>query len=127
MTDEEHVEIRITRSDKKRLPRIIERILRPDEDFARHEESDCMYSRVGSAISADSVLEGLKSEEVPTKGQETLQRESTNVSLQESGVVIRRFENTKTTLWIVESDKRQTRLLDRIFSELTAKQTFGAD
>jgi hypothetical protein len=105
VTKEEHIDIRITRKDKRIQPDIIERILSPDKF---NQDDDCILKENKTVEQAATIT---TSSSDPVQTQETLQ-------FVRNGLMIRRFENNKTSMWIVEADRRYAQTLEQIFANI---------
>jgi hypothetical protein len=148
MTNEEHVDIRITRTGNRKTSGILEKILETQEDrsFPSREDHDCMYEEDSErafqySLKRNPILERLEQEEAQDQAQEpreetvysqTLKpmlRDATGALEQRGRLRIRRYDRGEEVVWVVQIDRRRARFLDRIFSDFVAflRRTFNAE
>jgi hypothetical protein len=147
MTSEEHVDIRITRTGKKKRSSIVSNVLETGRGFPTADDHDCMYEdnleRVFQySLRKDPILERLqKEEETEDEGQppqtppiysQTLKpmlRDVTGAVEQRGQLRIRRYDRGDEVVWVVQIDRHRARFLDRVFSDFIAflRRYFNAE
>jgi hypothetical protein len=148
MTSEEHVDIRITRTGKRKTSSILDRILEINEDqsFPSTQEHDCMYEDDSEnafqySLKRNPILERLEQEKAQDQAQEprsepiyseTLEpmlRDVTGAMEQRGRLRIRRYDRGEEVVWVVQIDRQRARFLDRIFSDFIAflRRAFNAE
>ena len=145
MTNEEHVDIRITRTGKRKTSGILDRILEINEErgFPSSEDHDCMYEddterAFQYSLKRNPILERLEREDEPEEPRrepfysQTLKpmlRDATGAVEQRGRLRIRRFDRGDEVVWVVQIDRQRARFLDRIFSDFIAflRRAFNAE
>lgn len=133
MTNEEHVDIRITRTGKKKTRNILDSVLAVEEKaFPLDDDHECMFETEREyeyVLKKNPILERLKRQEpeeepshpeaVPTHSQ-TLRpvlRDMTEALEQRGEFRIRRYDRGDEVVWVVQIDRQRARFLDRIFTD----------
>jgi hypothetical protein len=149
VTNEEHVDIRITRTGNRKTSNILERILDAKEDlrFPSNDDHECMYEddleRVFQySFRKNPILEHLPKEgETEEEGQppqsppiypqtlKPMQRDVTGAVEQRGRLRTRRYDRGDEVVWVVQIDRHRARFLDRIFSDFMAflRRAFNAE
>jgi hypothetical protein len=144
MTNEEHVDIRITRTGKRKTSSILERILETQEErgFPSREDHDCMYEDDSErafqySLKRNPIIERLAEDEPEEPRREpfysqTLKpmlRDATGAMEQRGRLRIRRYDRGDEVVWVVQIDSQRARFLDRIFSDFIAflRRAFNAE
>jgi hypothetical protein len=144
MRNEEHVDIRITRTGKRKTSGILDRILEIKEErsFPLREDHDCMYEddterAFQYSLKKNPILERLEEDEPEEPRREpfysqTLKpilRDATGAMEQRGKLRIRRFDRGDEVVWVVQIDCERARFLDRIFSDFIAflRRAFNAE
>lgn len=142
MKEEEHVDIQIRRTGKRKSHSIIDDILRTEEEreFPSNDH-ECMFEddsqrTIQYSLSKNPIIERLHREADQNPGEfltykhslKPMLRDAAGALEQRGEVRFRRYERGDQTVWVVQVDRRRAKFLDRIISDFIAflKQTFNA-
>jgi len=140
MTNEEHVDIRITRTGKRKTSSILEKILEAqgEQTFPSTEDHDCMFEDSSErafqySLKRNPILERLKQEETQEEIQDDEQeprlepvysqtlkpmlQDVIGAFEQKRRLRIRRYDRGEEVVWVVQIDRQRARLLDCVFSD----------
>jgi hypothetical protein len=143
MTNEEHVDIKITRTGKRKTSSILDKILDINEErsFPTREDHDCMYEYDSErafqySLKRNPILERLERDEEPEPHREpfyseTLKpmlRDTTGAMEQRGRLRIRGYDRGDEIVWVFQIDRQRARFLDRVFSDFIAflRRAFSA-
>jgi hypothetical protein len=135
VTNEEHVDIRITRTGKKNRSSILSNILETGR-FPTTDDHECMYEddleRVFQySLRKNPILERLEKEEqhegeapftepVYSQTLKPVLGDFAGAAEQRDQLRFRRYPREKEVVWVVQIDRKRARFLDRIFFDLMA-------
>jgi hypothetical protein len=143
--NEEHVDIRITRTGKKKRSNIVGSLLETGLGFPAIDDHDCMYEddleRVFQySLKKNPILERMQrqdetedeapfTEPVYSQTLKPMTRDATGAMEQRGRLRIRRYDRGNEVVWVVQIDRLRARFLDRIFSDFIAflRRTFNAE
>ncbi len=146
--NEEHVDIRITRTGKKKTRSILDTILADEaKTFPLDDDHECMHEydverAFQYSLKKNPILERLEPNQEEEREEahpeavltysKTLRPMMRDVSgaLEQRGQVrIRRFDRGDEIVWLVQVDRRRAKFLDKIFSDFITflKRAFLAE
>jgi hypothetical protein len=140
--NEEHVDIRITRTGKKKRSNIVGSLLETGLGFPAIDDHECMYEddleRVFQySLKKNPILERFEkqdeaesfTEPVFSQTLKPMTSDVTGAVEQRGRLRIRRYDRGDEVVWVVQIDRLRARFLDRIFSDFIAflRRTFNAE
>jgi hypothetical protein len=146
MTNEERVDIRITRTGKRKTSNILDNILETKEERT-FPSNECMFEEDSQrsfeySLKKNPIIEPLREEEYDrrdarnfdsgltySKTLRPMLRDMTGAVEQRGQLRIRRYDRADEVVWVVQIDRNRAKFLDRTFSDFIAflKQAFNAE